>query len=117
MCLSSHVDIFIIELPCIYGCLLDHGIVIGRGQSWDTSKGLSFLFTVPCGCAGHSSEGQVIVLQNGEAILPLVLLQVEYFPQLLQLLQLTEGLQHHQHDDKTQDQVNCQERHMSNELW
>lgn len=62
-------------------------------------------FVLIVGSFGHRSEGQVVVLQNGEAVLRLLLLQVEHLPQLLQLLQLAEGLQHHQHDDQTQDQV------------
>lgn len=45
------------------------------------------------------------MLQDGEAVLRLLLLQVEHLPQLLQLLQLTEGLQHHQHDYQAQDQI------------
>lgn len=58
-----------------------------------------------CVSAGHSREGQVVMLQNGQVVLRLLLLQVEHLPQLLQLMQLTEGLQHHQHDYQTQDQV------------
>lgn len=66
---------------------------------------MGFALRVSCGSVGHSIEGQVVVLQDGEAVLLLVLLQVEHLPQLLQLLQLAEGLQHHQHDDQTQEQV------------
>lgn len=62
-------------------------------------------FVLLLGSFGHSSEGQVIMLQDGEAVLRLLLLQVEHLPQLLQLLQLTEGLQHHQHDYQAQDQI------------
>lgn len=87
-------------------CLLDHGVIIGRGQSWDANKRLGLVFIVDCGSVGHRSEGQLVMLQNGEAVVWLLLLQVEHLPQLLQLLQLAEGLQHHQHDDQTQDQVN-----------
>ena len=64
---------------------------------------MSFILIV--GSFGHSGEGQVVVLQNGEAVLRLFLLQVEHLPQLLQLLELAEGLQHHEHDYQTQDQV------------
>lgn len=94
---------FIGRLLC--PCLLDHGIVIGRDQSWNANKRLGFALTVSRGSVGHGGEGQVVVLQNGEAVLRLLLLQVEHLPQLLQLLQLAEGLQHHQHDYQTQDQV------------
>lgn len=62
------------------------------------------------GPLGHGGEGQVVVLQDGQAVLRLLLLHVEHLPQLLELLQLTEGLQHHQHDDQAQDQVDCQGR-------
>lgn len=47
------------------------------------------------------------MLQNGHAVLRLLLLQVEHLPELLQLLQLTEGLQHYQHHNQAQDQVDC----------
>lgn len=86
-------------------CLLDHGIINRRDQGWDADKRLGFVLTVGRGSFGHSSEGQVVVLQNGEAVLRLLLLQVEHLPELLQLLQLAEGLQYHQHDYQTQDQV------------
>lgn len=84
-------------------CLLDHGIVVGRAQSRDTNKRMGFILML--GSFGHSSEGQVIMLQDGEAVLRLLLLQVEHLPQLLQLLQLAEGLQHHQHDYQAQDKI------------
>lgn len=86
-------------------CLLDHGIVVGRHQTRHANKRLCFALGVDDGSVGHGGEGQVVVLQDGEAVLGLVLLQVEDLPQLLQLLQLAEGLQHHQHDNQTQDQV------------
>lgn len=78
---------------------------MGRDQSGDANKRLGFVLPLACSSFGHSGKGQVVVLQNGEAVLWLLLLQVEHFPQLFQLLQLTEGFQHHQHDDQTQDQV------------
>lgn len=56
------------------------------------------------------------MFQNGEAVLLLLFLQVEHLPQLLQLLQLTEGLQHHQHDYQPQDQVHWREREKKKEL-
>lgn len=45
------------------------------------------------------------MLQNGEAVLGLLLLQVEHLPELLQLLQLAEGLQYHQHDYQAENEV------------
>lgn len=90
---------------CLLLRLLDHRVIIGRGQSRDTNKLLGFFFTVGCGSVGHGGEGQVVVLQNSDAVLRLLLLEVEHFPQLFQLLKLAEGLQHHQHDYQTQDQV------------
>lgn len=53
----------------------------------------------------RAGEGQVVVLQDGKAVPRLLLFQVEHLPQLLQLLQLAESLQDHQHDDQAQDQV------------
>lgn len=102
---NSLLSYFPSFVRCFLCRLLDHRIIVRRGQSWDTNKRLGFVLSVGRGSVGHGGEGQVVVLQNGEAVLRLLLLQVEHFPQLLQLLQLAEGLQHHQHDDQTQDQV------------
>lgn len=55
-------------------------------------------------------EGQLVMLQDGQAVLGLLLLQVEHLPQLLQLLQLTEGLQHHQHDHQPQEEVHWEDQ-------
>lgn len=90
---------------CLLLRLLYHRIIIGRGQSRDANKLLGFFVVVGCGSVGHGGEGQVVVLQNSHAVLWLLLLEVEHFPQLFQLLELAEGLQHHQHDYQTQDQV------------
>lgn len=57
----------------------------------------------------HGREGQVVVLQDGQSVLRLFLLQVEHLAQLLELLQLTERLQDHQHGDQTQQEVDWRE--------
>lgn len=47
------------------------------------------------------------MFHDGQAVLGLLLLQIEHLPQLLQLLQLTEGLQHHQHGNQTEEEIHC----------
>lgn len=104
--LPPHLSTFSSLNKCLHHrSLLDHGIVVGRGQSRDANKRLGLVLTLGRATVGHRGEGEVIMFQNGEAVEWLLLLQVEHFPELLQLLQLTEGLQHHQHDYETQDQV------------
>ena len=85
--------------------LLDHGVVSpGRGQHRHTEKVPGFVLVRGGGDDG-GGEGQLVVLQDGQAVLGLLLPQVEHLPQLLQLLQLAEGLQHHQHDHQPQQKV------------
>lgn len=90
--------------------LLYHGIVsAGRGQHRDAQEVAGLVLV---GGRGHhgGGEGQLVVLQDGQAVLGLLLLQVEHLPQLLELLQLAEGLQHHQHHHQAQQQVHWQHR-------
>lgn len=47
------------------------------------------------------------MFHDGQAVLGLLLFQIENLPQLLQLLQLTEGLQHHQHGNQTKEEIHC----------
>lgn len=47
------------------------------------------------------------MFHDGKTVLGLLLLQVEHLPQLLQLLQLTEGFQHHQHGNQTEEEIHC----------
>lgn len=84
-------------------CLVNHAVVVGGDQSGGADE--LVVLVVAEASFGHGGEGHVVVLQNGQAILLLLLLHVKHFPQLLQVLQLAEGLQHHQHDDQTQEQV------------
>lgn len=85
------------------GVLVGHAVVAGGDQSGGADEMVALVFAQ--GPLGHGGEGQVVVLQDGQAVLRFLLLHVEHLPQLLELLQLAEGLQHHQHDDQAQDQV------------
>lgn len=90
--------------PLKWWRLLDH-ITSGRDQSCCTTKHVSIVLVGRHSRFGHRGERQLVMFQNGDAVLLLLFLQVEHLPQLLQLLQLAEGLQHHQHHYKPQDQV------------
>lgn len=83
--------------------LVGHAVLAGGDQSGGADELVALVFAQ--GRLGHGGEGQVVVLQDGQAVLRLLLLHIEHLPQLLELLQLAEGLQHHQHDDQAQDQV------------
>lgn len=47
------------------------------------------------------------MLYDVHLILLLVFLHIEHFSELLQLVELTEGFQNHQHGNKTKKQVTC----------
>lgn len=47
------------------------------------------------------------MFHDGQTVLGLLLLQIKNCPQLLQLLQLTESLQHHQHGNQTEEEIHC----------
>lgn len=89
--------------PPLGGVLVGHAVVAGGDQSGGADELVAPVSAQ--GPLGHGGEGQVVLLQDGQAVLRLLLLHVEHLPQLLELLQLAEGLQHHQHDDQAQDQV------------
>ena len=82
--------------------LADHGVVAGRGEDGGAEVEL---VGARGGALGDGGEGEVVVLQDGQAVLGLLLLQVEHLPQLLQLLQLAERLQDDQHHDEAQQEV------------
>lgn len=90
--------------PPKWSRLLDH-VTSGRDQSCCTAKYVSIVLVRRRSRFGHRGERQLVVFQNGDAVLLLLFLQVEHLLQLLELLQLAEGLQHHQHHYEPQDQV------------
>ena len=83
-------------------------ILIGWGLGGHKRLTLLLLLLQASHLLSDGGEGQLVVLHDVNQVFVLVFLHVEHLPELLQLVEFTEGLQDNQHGDESEEQVTCE---------